>query len=410
MISIQDRPANLSRGSTIMSQAQIEIEQSFARPLTTLSEDEQMFRDSVREFAEGEIRKRVEEMEEQGRLDPTLTKQCFELGLMGIETPEEFGGAGGSFFQAILAVEELSRVDASVGVFVDVQNTLVNNALIRWGNQEQKTKYLTQLAGEKVGAYALSEAGSGSDAFAMQTRAVDKGDYFLLNGQKLWITNGKEAEIFVLFANANPEAGYRGITAFIVEKNFAGFTVGKKENKLGIRASSTTEIILEDCPVPKENVLGEVGKGYKTSIETLNEGRIGIGAQMIGIAQGAFEAALSYTTEREQFGKSINQFQGVQFQLADMATELEAARLLVYNAARMKDAGQNFVKEAAMAKLFSSRAAERISSKAIELYGGYGFVKDYPVEKFWRDSKIGAIYEGTSNMQLQTIAKLLIGK
>ena len=392
-----------------MSQTLTAIEESFARPLTTLSEDEQMFRASVREFAEGEIRKRVETMDEQGHLDPVLMKQCFEVGLMGIETPEEYGGAGGSFFQAILAVEELSRVDASVGVLVDVQNTLVNNAFLRWGNPEQKKKYLTQLAAEKVGAYALSEASSGSDAFAMQTRAVDSGDHFVVNGRKLWITNGKEAEIFVLFANANPEAGYRGITAFIVEKNFAGFTVGKKENKLGIRASSTTELILEDCIVPKENVLGEVGKGYKTSIETLNEGRIGIGAQMIGLARGALECSLKYTTERQQFGKSINEFQGLQFQLAEMATELEAARLMVYNAARMKDAGQNFVKEAAMAKLFSSRAAEGITSKAIEMYGGYGYVKDYPVEKFWRDSKIGAIYEGTSNMQLQTIAKLIIG-
>jgi alkylation response protein AidB-like acyl-CoA dehydrogenase len=393
-----------------MSQSQTAVEESLARPLTTLSEDEQMFRDSVREFAEGELRKRVQPMEEQGHLDASLIKQCFELGLMGIETPEEFGGAGGSFFQAILAVEELSRVDASVGVFVDVQNTLVNNALLRWANSEQKEKYLSQLASEKVGAYALSEAGSGSDAFALQTRAVESDDHFILNGRKLWITNGKEAEIFVLFANANPEAGYRGITAFIVEKDTAGFSVGKKENKLGIRASSTTELILEDCAVPKENVLGEVGKGYKTSIETLNEGRIGIGAQMIGIARGALEASLAYTTERQQFGKSINEFQGVQFQLAEMATELEAARLMVYNAARMKDAGQSFVKEAAMAKLFSSRAAERITSKAIELYGGYGYVKDYPVEKYWRDSKIGAIYEGTSNMQLQTIAKLIIGK
>jgi alkylation response protein AidB-like acyl-CoA dehydrogenase len=393
-----------------MSQSLATIEESLARPLTTLSEDEEMFRASVREFAEGEIRKRVAEMDEQGHLDPALTKQCFELGLMGIETPEEFGGAGGSFFQAILAVEELSRVDASVGVFVDVQNTLVNNAVIRWANAEQKKKYLTQLASAKVGAYALSEAGSGSDAFALQTRAVDRGDHFVLNGRKLWITNGKEAEIFVLFANANPEAGYRGITAFIVEKEFAGFAVGKKENKLGIRASSTTELILEDCAVPKENVLGEIGKGYKVSIETLNEGRIGIGAQMIGISRGALEAALAYTSERQQFGKSVNEFQGVQFQLAEMATELEAARLMVYNAARMKDADQNFVKEAAMAKLYSSRAAERITSKAIELYGGYGYVKDYPVEKYWRDSKIGAIYEGTSNMQLQTIAKLMIGK
>src|SRR2546422_7119939 len=309
MMSIQDRPANFPRGSTIMSQAQIKIEQSFARPLTTLSEDEQMFRDSVREFAEGEIRKRVEEMEEQAHLDPSLLKQCFDLGLMGIETPAEFGGAGGSFFQAILAVEELSRVDASVGVFVDVQNTLVNNALLRWANPEQKQKYLSQLASEKVGAYALSEAGSGSDAFAMQTRAVDRGDHFVLNGRKLWITNGKEAEIFILFANANPDADYKGITAFNVEKSFPGFAVGKKENKLGIRASLTTELILEDCRVPKENGLGEVGKGYKVSIETLNEGRIGIGAQMVGIARGALEAAIAYTGERQQFGKSINQFQ-----------------------------------------------------------------------------------------------------
>ncbi len=393
-----------------MSQSQTVIEQKSGLPLTTLSEDEQMFRASVREFAEGELRPRVEEMDEQAKLDPALIKQCFDLGLMAIETPEEFGGAGSTFFNAILAVEELSRVDASVGVFVDVQNTLVNNAVIRWGTPEQQKKYLGQLASKSVGAYALSEAGSGSDAFAMQTRATDQGDHYLINGQKLWITNGIEAEIFVLFANANPDAGYRGITAFIVEKNFAGFSVGKKENKLGIRASSTTELILEDCKVPKENVLGDVGKGYKVSIETLNEGRIGIGAQMIGIARGALEAALAYTSERQQFGKSINQFQGVQFQLAEMATELEAARLMVYNAARMKDAGLNFVKEAAMGKLYSSRAAERISSVAIELYGGYGFVKDYPVEKFWRDSKIGAIYEGTSNMQLQTIAKLLIGK
>jgi alkylation response protein AidB-like acyl-CoA dehydrogenase len=393
-----------------MTQVQTAIEESLARPLTALSEDEQMFRDSVREFAEGEIRKRVEEMDEQAHMDPALIKQCFELGLMGIETAEEFGGAGGSFFQAILAVEELSRVDASVGVLVDVQNTLVNNAISRWGNQQLKKKYLSQLAADKVGAYALSEAGSGSDAFAMATRAVDAGDHFVINGRKLWITNGKEAEIFVLFANADPDAGYRGITAFVIEKSTEGFSVGKKENKLGIRASSTVELILEDCQVSKDNVLGEIGKGYKTSIETLNEGRIGIGAQMIGLARGALESALNYTKERQQFGKSISEFQGVQFQLADMATELEAARLMVYNAARMKDAGQNFVKEAAMAKLFSSRAAERITSQAIELYGGYGYVKDYPVEKYWRDSKIGAIYEGTSNMQLQTIAKLMIGK
>src|SRR5882672_11384584 len=395
----------------MMSQSQTAIDgNGQTGVLTALSEDEQMFRASVREFAEGELRPRVQEMDAHGKLDPALIKQCFDLGLMGIETPEEFGGAGSSFFTAIIAVEELSRIDASVGVFVDVQNTLVNNALIRWGNQQQQEKYLTLLASEKVGAYALSEAGSGSDAFAMQTRATDDGDHFIINGRKLWITNGNEADIFVVFANANPEAGYRGITAFVVEKSFAGFSVGKKENKLGIRASSTTELILVDCMVPKENVLGEVGKGYKLSIETLNEGRIGIGAQMIGIARGALDAAIAYTGERQQFGKSINQFQGVQFQLAEMATQLEAARLMVYNAARMKDAGLNFVKEAAMAKLYSSRAAERISSMAIELYGGYGFVKDYPVEKFWRDSKIGAIYEGTSNMQLQTIAKLIIGK
>jgi alkylation response protein AidB-like acyl-CoA dehydrogenase len=384
------------------------IEQQTARPLSILSEEEEMFRLSVREFAEGELRPRVEEMDERAKLDPMLIKQCFDLGLMGIETPEEYGGAGTTFFTAIIGVEELSRVDPSVGVFVDVQNTLVNNALIRWGNPEQKKKYLPQLATERVGAYALSEAGSGSDAFALATRAVEQGDHFVLNGRKLWITNGLEAEIFIVFANVNPEAGYRGITAFIVEKSFEGFAVGKKENKLGIRASSTTEIIMEDCRVPRENVLGEVGKGYKVSIETLNEGRIGIGAQMIGLARGSLEAALRYTGEREQFGKAVNEFQGVQFQLAEMATELEAARLMVYNAARLKDAHLPFVKEAAMAKLYSSRAAERISSKAIELYGGYGFVKDYPVEKFWRDSKIGAIYEGTSNMQLQTIAKMII--
>ena len=377
-------------------------------PLTVYSEDEQMFRASVREFAEGELKPRREQMDEHAKMDAAVIRQLFELGLMGIETPEEYGGAGASFFTAIVGVEELSRVDPSVGVLMDVQNTLVNNALIRWGNPEQKKKYLPQLAENKVGAYCLSEAGSGSDAFAMQTKAVDRGDHYLLTGQKLWITNGNEAEIFVVFANAKPEEGYRGITAFVVEKGFEGVAVGKKENKLGIRASSTTEIILDNCRVPKENLLGEFGKGYKVSIETLNEGRIGIGAQMIGLAQGALEAALAYTAERQQFGRPINQFQGVQFQLAEMATQLEAARLMVYNAARLKDAGLPFVKEAAMAKLYSSRVAEAVSSKAIELYGGYGFVKDYPVEKFWRDSKIGAIYEGTSNMQLQTIAKLMI--
>jgi len=376
--------------------------------LTVLSEDEELFRSSVREFSEGELRPRVEAMEHAGKIAPEVIQQCFELGLMSIETPEEFGGAGSSFFNAIVAIEELARVDASVSVFVDVHNTLVTNAFLRWGNEEQKKKYLPQLAESKVGAYALSEAGSGSDAFALKTRAVDKGDHYELTGQKLWITNGNEAEIYVLFATVDPDAGYKGITAFIVEKQFEGFSVGKKEDKLGIRASSTTELILDSCKVPKANVVGEVGKGYKISIETLNEGRIGIGAQMLGIAQGAYEAALRYTGEREQFGQAINQFQGVQFQLAEMAVDIEAARLLVYNAARLKDAGRPFVKEAAIAKLYSSRVAERVSSKAIELYGGYGYVKDYPVEKFWRDSKIGAIYEGTSNMQLQTIAKLII--
>ena len=388
---------------------QITTDQNWSSPLTVLSEDEEMFRSSVREFAEGELRPRVESMDEDKKLDPTLIKQCFDLGLMGIETPEEFGGAGATFFTAIIGVEELSRVDASVGVFVDVQNTLVNNALMRWANAEQKKKYLTQLASEKVGAYALSEAGSGSDAFALATRAVEKPDHYLLNGRKLWITNGSEAEIFIVFANTNPDAGYRGITAFIIEKDFEGFTVGNKENKLGIRASSTTELIMEDCRVPKENVMGEVGKGYKSAIETLNEGRIGIGAQMIGIARGALDATINYTSEREQFGRKVSEFQGVQFQLAEMATQLEAARLLVYNAARLKDAGRPFLKEAAMAKLYSSRAAEHIASQAIDLFGGYGFVQDYPVEKFFRDSKIGTIYEGTSNMQLQTIAKLIIG-
>ena len=376
--------------------------------LTILSEEEELFRASVREFAEGEIRPKVEVMEHAGKLDADLIKQCFELGLMAIESPEEFGGAGSTIFNAILAIEEIARVDASVSVFVDVHNTLVTNAFMRWGNDEQKKKYLTQMAESRVGAYALSEAGSGSDAFALKTRAVDKGDHYELTGQKLWITNGNEAEIFLLFATVDPDAGYKGITAFIVEKSFDGFTVGKKEDKLGIRASSTTELILDNCKVPKENVLGEVGKGYKVSIETLNEGRIGIAAQMLGIAQGAYECALKYSAEREQFGESINSFQGVQFQLAEMAVEIEATRLLVYNAARLKDAGKPFVKEAAIAKLYSSRCAERVSSKAIELYGGYGYVKDYPVEKYWRDSKIGSIYEGTSNMQLQTIAKLIM--
>lgn len=376
--------------------------------LTILSEDEELFRSSVREFAEGEVRPRVEAMEQAGKLDQDLIKQCFELGLMSIETPEEYDGAGSTFFNAIIAIEELARIDASISVFVDVHNTLVTNAFLKWGSDEVKKKYLPQMAEGRVGAFALSEASSGSDAFALKTRAVDQGDHWELTGQKLWITNGNEAGIFIVFATIDPDAGYRGITAFIVEKNFEGFSVGKKEDKVGIRASSTTELIMDGCRVPKENVLGEVGKGYKVSIETLNEGRVGIGAQMLGIAQGAYEAALAYTSEREQFGQAINSYQGVQFQLAEMVVEIEAARLLVYNAARLKDAGKSFLKEAAIAKLYSSRVAEKVSSKAIELFGGYGYVKDYPVEKFWRDSKIGAIYEGTSNMQLQTIAKLVI--
>jgi len=377
-------------------------------PLTVLSEDETMFRDLVRQFANDEVRPRVHAMDEAQKMDPTLIPQFFEMGLMGIEVPDELGGAGASFFTAALVVEELSRVDASVGVFVDVQNTLVNNAFLRWGSEELKARYLPQLCAEKVGAYALSEAGSGSDAFALSTRAVAADGGFRLTGRKLWITNGGEAEIFIVFANADPAQGYKGITAFIVEKEFAGFSVGKKEDKLGIRASSTTELILEDVFVPAENVLGEVGKGYKTAIETLNEGRIGIGAQMIGIGQGALDATVKYVQEREQFGKRIGDFQGVQFQIAQMAVELEAARLMVYNAARLKDAGLPFLQEAAMGKLFSSQVAQRISSTAIDLFGGYGFTREYPVEKFYRDSKIGTIYEGTSNMQLQTIAKNLM--
>jgi alkylation response protein AidB-like acyl-CoA dehydrogenase len=377
-------------------------------PLTVLGEDEQMFRDHVRGFAEESVRPLVHQMDEAQKMDPGLIPQFFELGLMGIEVPEELGGTGSSFFTAALVVEELSRVDASVGVMVDVQNTLVNNAFLRWGSEELKAKYLPQLTSEKVGAYALSEAGSGSDAFALATRAAKADGGYRVTGRKLWITNGAEAEIFIVFANVNPEAGYRGITAFIVEKGFEGFSVGKKEDKLGIRASSTTELVLEDVFVPDENVLGEVGKGYKTAIETLNEGRIGIGAQMIGIGQGALEATIKYVQEREQFGKRIGDFQGVQFQIAQMAVELEAARLMVYNAARLKDAGRPFVHEAAMAKLFSSQVAQRIASQAIDLFGGYGFTREYPVEKFYRDSKIGTIYEGTSNMQLQTIAKNII--
>ncbi len=378
------------------------------QPLVALTEDETLFRDNIRQFAEEKIRPLSKEMDEKGVFDKDLVHQFFQLGLMGIEIPEQYGGGAGTFFEAILAVEELSRVDASAGVVVDVQNTLVNNAILRWANEEQKKRYLPRMAAEWVGAYALSEAGSGSDAFALATKAELKGSEYVLNGRKLWITNGKEAGLFIVFATLDPAAGYKGITAFLVEKGFPGFTVGKKEDKLGIRASSTCELILEDCRVPKENLLGEAGRGYKIAIETLNEGRIGIGAQMIGVARGAWEHAIKYSQERKQFGKPISEFQAIQFQLAQAATEIEAARLMVYNSARMKDAGMNFVKEAAMTKLYASQVAERVTSLAIEVYGGYGFTKDYPVEKYWRDSKIGAIYEGTSNMQLQTIAKLVI--
>ena len=379
-------------------------------PLVVLTEDEVLFRDNIRQFAEEKIRPLVREMDEKGVFEHSLIDQFFQLGLMGIEIPEQYGGAGGTFFESILAVEETSRVDASAGVVVDVQNTLVANALLRWSNEEQKKKYLPRIAADTVGAYALSEAGSGSDAFALQTRAELKGDHYVLNGRKLWITNGKEAGIFVLMATVDPAAGYKGITAFIVEKDFPGFSVGKKEDKLGIRASSTCELILEDFKVPKANVLGEVGKGYKIAIETLNEGRIGIGAQMLGVARGAWEHAVKYAQERKQFGKPIGEFQAIQFQIAQMATDIEAARMLVYNAARMKDAGMNFVREAAMVKLFTSQVAERVTSLCVEIFGGYGFTKDYPVEKYFRDAKIGKIYEGTSNMQLQTIAKLVMGK
>lgn len=377
-------------------------------PLTKLTEDEQMLKDAAADFANTVIKPKVEEMDEKAKLDPDLVQQFFDMGLMGIEVPEKYQGGGGTFFMSIVAIEEISKVDASAGVFMDVQNTLVNNAFLRWGSEETKQKYLPQLSNEKVGAYCLSEAGSGSDAFALKTTAEDAGDHYKLNGAKLWITNANEADIFLVFANLNPDAGYKGITAFIVERDFEGFSVSKKENKMGIRASSTCEILLEDCKVPKDNVLGEVGKGYKVAIETLNEGRIGIGAQMIGIAQGAFDAALAYTQERKQFGQAISDFQGVQFQLAKMATEIETARLLVYNSARLKENGESFLKEAAMAKYHSSEVAESVSSLAIDLFGGYGYVKEYPVEKFYRDSKIGKIYEGTSNMQLNTIAKLLL--
>jgi alkylation response protein AidB-like acyl-CoA dehydrogenase len=385
------------------------VQTSSPAALTALTDDEILFRDNIRQFADDKIRPLVKEMDEKGSFDKELLQQFFHLGLMGIEIPEQYGGGGGKFFEAILAVEELSRVDASAGVIVDVQNTLVNNALLRWTTPEQKKRYLGRMAADTCGAYALSEAGSGSDAFALQTKGEIKGSDYVLNGRKLWITNAKEAGVFILFATVDPSAGYKGITAFIIEKDFPGFSVGKKEDKLGIRASSTCELILEDCRVPKENVLGEAGKGYKIAIETLNEGRIGIGAQMMGVARGAWEYAARYAQERRQFGKTLSEFQGIQFQIAQMATEIEAARLMVYNAARMKDAGVPFVKEAAMTKLFCSQVAERVTSLAIEIYGGYGFTRDYPVEKYWRDAKIGKIYEGTSNMQLATIAKLLMG-
>ncbi len=377
-------------------------------PLTLLSEEEMAFRDAVAAFAEEEVRPRVESMERAAKLDATLIPKCFEMGLMGIEVPEAHGGAGGSLMMVTLAVEEISKIDASSAILVDVQNTLVNYPLARYGNDDQKQRYLGDLTSSKVGAYALSEAGSGSDAFALETRATKKGDRWILDGRKLWITNGAEAEVFIVFANVDPAAGYKGITAFIVERGYPGFTVGRKEDKLGIRASSTTELILDGCEVPGENVLGPVGQGYKIAIETLNEGRIGIGAQMIGIAQGALTATLQYVKERKQFGKSLSELQGIQFQLAQAATEAEAARLMVYNAARLKDAGEDIALQGAMAKLFSSQVCERVTSLCVELYGGYGYTRDFPVEKFYRDAKIGTIYEGTSNMQLQTIAKQVL--
>src|SRR3954468_21805864 len=379
-----------------------------AQPLTVFAEDEAIFRDSVREFAEAQVRPLVREMDEHAKIPRSLIDKLFELGVMAIEIPESYGGAGASFFHSVLAVEEFSRVDPSFGVLVDVQNTLVINAFLRWGTDEIKRRYLPKLAATTVGAYALSEAGSGSDAFALTTRAREDGDVYVLTGRKLWITNGNEAEIFLVFATINPEAGYRGITAFVVERGMSGFAVGKKEDKLGIRASSTCELLFEACRVPSANVLGEVGKGYRTAIDTLNEGRIGIGAQMVGLAQGALDHALRYTSERKQFGKAIGEFQAVQHQLARAATDLHAARLLVYEAARLRDTGQPFLNEAAMCKLFSSEVAERVTSLAVNLFGGYGFVKDYPVEKLYRDAKIGQIYEGTSNLQLQTIAKHIL--
>jgi alkylation response protein AidB-like acyl-CoA dehydrogenase len=386
------------------------VQQVGPMALTQLGEDEQLFRDTVRRFATEQIGPLVRGMDEAQQMDAGLIQKLFDLGLMGIEVPEEYGGAGGTFFQAILAVEEISAVDPSVGVLVDVQNTLCINALIRWATEEQKKKYLTRLATDTIGSYALSEASSGSDAFALQTRAVKRGDDYVLNGQKLWITNAKEAGLFIVFATIDPAAGYKGITAFLVEKGAPGFTLGKKEDKLGIRASSTCALIFNDCVVPTAQVLGEPGKGYKIAIETLNEGRIGIGSQMLGLAEGAWGHAAKWAKERKQFGKALVEFQAMQFQLAEMATEIEAARLMVYNAARLKDAKLDFLKEAAMCKYFTSQVAERVASLAVEVYGGSGFVKDYPVEKLYRDAKIGKIYEGTSFMQLAIIAKMTLGK
>jgi len=377
-------------------------------PISQLAEDEKLFADSVYEFADQEIRPLVQNMDEQAKIPKELIQKLFDLGVMGIEIPEQYNGAGASFFHSVLAVEALSRVDPSIGVFVDVQNTLFINALLRWGSEELKGRYFPRLAKDAVGAYALSEAGSGSDAFAMAARAKKVDDDFVLDGRKLWITNGNEAELFIVFANIDPEQGYRGITAFLVERKFPGFSVGKKEDKLGIRASSTCELLLEECRVPQANVLGEVGKGYKVAMETLNEGRIGIGAQMIGLSKAALDHSIAYSKERKQFGKPIADFQAVQHQIARAATEVEAARLMVYNAARLRDAGQSFMTEAAMCKIFSSEVAERVTSLAINLFGGNGYVKEYPVEKLWRDAKIGQIYEGTSNLQLQTIAKQVI--
>ncbi|QED27038.1 acyl-CoA dehydrogenase [Microvenator marinus] len=379
-------------------------------PLTVLSEDEIMFQQAVRDWARKEVAPKVHAMDQAGQIDKSIIKGAFDLGLMGIEVPGQYGGSESSFMMAILAIEEIATIDPSVSVFVDVQNTLVNNAIHNFASDALKEKYFPKLCSEWVGSYALSEPASGSDAFALQTRAEDCGDHWKLNGTKLWITNGAEASFYIVFANIDPSKGYRGITGFLVEREFEGFSVGKKEDKLGIRASSTTELIMENCIVPKENVLGEVGKGYKVAIETLNEGRIGIGAQMIGLAKGAFDGAMAHMMEREQFGQKIAEFQGLQFQYAEVATRIEAARLMVYNAARLKDAGKPFVKEAAMAKLYSSQVAEYAASKCVEFHGGVGFTKEFLAEKFYRDAKIGTIYEGTSNMQLQTIAKLLLSE